>query len=778
MVGSRPKLMTHEQHQHSRALDSFAVFALVITFFLRYADFLTAHLLFGPYVDNVHMYGPIFSEVSRLALGAAVPYYLPDIGTGFPVFETPHFSILYPFYFLGLINYGGPLASLYTLTYLTLVHLFVFYINLYVLLRCAAIAPWASYIGASVGMLAWNMHLYASWVTIIASYAWLPLVLAGGVLLLRFPGKACGILVFSIAAGLLALASPSQPVIHTALSCLILFGTGIGWLSLQRRFADLRRLACSLAICVGVVFGLAGAAMLPMYMATGEMVRAIGRGAGIIGHAPIPWEHFNLAQLSLSEAAGILVTPTWIHIIGSPYVGPLGVIGTLLTLIYFRRLDPFLRMLVLAFGIVALYGLLSGFGTNLGFAYINFHLPFINRIREAGRHLVLFVIGVSLLSGLGYSLLAQSCLQHKQTHQIRQLILPALLLLIFAGVIVWELCQYDYRFWPARFWIICLAPILFALGCICKLRGSGDVVSAATLVSAAAMVVPIWGVPLSRSDFTKPINLLSHRVIRDVVGKINANGYRMDFRDATFPASFWAMNASYYGIRSFYNQLTPQPYDQARFTNLMNIPHLRALMGARYVLCGSTYSPTDAGATEMLETEGYRLYENANPMGRLTLVHRVAGDIDSEAGFIRIIGKGFNYLSEAYVTSSDFKKVRDFLGNPRTSATQGRILKIVDEPNRSYSSVKCNSASLLILNEWFTPAWKVWVNGMKRRALRVNQWQTGVILPAGKNRVEFEYRPTLFRALMVLNRITIGLLLSFMILTIVRKTPRKTPRSC
>lgn len=151
-------------------------------------------------------------------------------------------------------------------------------------------------------------------------------------------------------------------------------------------------------------------------------------------------------------------------------------------------------------------------------------------------------------------------------------------------------------------------------------------------------------------------------------------------------------------------------------------------MGGRYVLCGSTYSPTDAGATEILETEGYRLYENAKPMGRLTRVHRIAGDTDSEAGFIRIIGKGFNYLSEACVTSSDFKKVRDFLGNPRTSFTQGRILKIVDEPNRSYSSVKCKSASLLILNEWFTPAWKVCVNGTKQRALRLNQWQTGVML--------------------------------------------------
>jgi uncharacterized membrane protein YfhO len=100
---------------------------------------------------------------------------------------------------------------------------------------------------------------------------------------------------------------------------------------------------------------------------------------------------------------------------------------------------------------------------------------------------------------------------------------------------------------------------------------------------------------------------------------------------------------------------------------------------------------------------------------------------------------------------------------------QDRIVKTVDQPNRSYSTVESDSASLLILNEWFTPAWKARVNGKKQAILRVNEWQTGVLLPAGKNRVEFEYSPTLFRVLMILNRITVALLLAFMIFCVVRK---------
>ena len=760
--------ITNLGSRRNSALDSFAVLALVITFLLRHAPFLADRLLSGAFIDQVHIYGPIFSEVSRLAWSGTIPYYLPDIGTGFPMFESPHFSILYPFYFFGLINYGGPLASLYTLTNLTLLHIFVFYVNLYVLLRCATITPWASYIGASVGMLAWNTELYSGWITITASYAWLPLVLAGGVLVLRFPGKARGILLFSTAAGLLALASPSQSLIHAALTCLVLFASGITWMCVRRRFADVWRVAWSLVMCGGIAFGLAGAAILPMYIATGEMVRHVGYDA-VIGHAQIPWRSFNLYQLGLDQAPGILIRPTWIAIVGSPYVGPLGLIGTLLAGIYFRRLDRFLRMLAVAFGVISLYGLLSGFGTNLGLAYVNFYLPFINRIREAGRHLVLFVIGASFLSGLGYSLLARSLERYKERRNARPLILPGVLALIFAGIILWEFFHKGEDRMQTGFWILALAPVLFLLGRAWKLSGYQRVLSAAVLVSAAAVVIPVRGFSVSRSDFNEPMNLLSHRVIQNFADRIDTFGYRVDFRDTAFSNRLWAMNASYYGIKSFYTQLTPQPYDQFRFSNLANIPHLREMMGARYVLCGTTNSPIDRDAKEILETEGYRLYENPKPMGRITLVHRVAGSVNNEREFLNSIRKDFDYFSEAYVTPHDFESTQHLLGSAQMlSHPRDRITKIIDQANRSYSAVESDSTSLLILNEWFTPAWKVRVNGTNRPVLRVNEWQTGVLLPAGKNRVEFEYRPMLFRVLMALNRITIVLLLIFVILAVVR----------
>jgi hypothetical protein len=421
--------------------------------------------------------------------------------------------------------------------------------------------------------------------------------------------------------------------------------------------------------------------------------------------------------------------------------------------------------------------LLSGFGTNLGLAYLNFHLPLVNRIREAGRHLVLFVIGVSFLSGLGYSLLARRLEAYKERRNVSLLIAGGALTLIFLGIVLWELFQTAEGRMQTGLWMLTLAPILFVLGIVCRLRGYRNVVLAAVCVSAAAVVIPVRGFSVSESGFNQPMNLVSHRVIQTFADKVDTADYRVDFRDEAFSRRLWAMNASYYGVKSFYNQLTPQPYDQFRLGNLANIPHLRAMMGARYVLCGPTDLPTDADAKPILETEGYRLYENSKPMGRITLVHRVGDPAENQRQFINIIRKGFDYFSEAYVTAADFETVQKILDGTRNLPhLSDRMEKIVDQPNRSYSAVESDSASLLILNEWFTPAWGVRVNGKKQPALRVNEWQTGVLLPAGKNLVEFDYRPALFRTLMALNRITFILLLFFVIFAVVRKARNSTSK--
>jgi len=102
-----------------------ALTGLMLLVALRFFPVLWDHRLYGPFGDNVFILGPMFAETARLALHGVFPYYLPSFGTGFPVFESPEYCVCYPFYFFGLLDYGGPLQSLYTLTHLAIFHRFL-----------------------------------------------------------------------------------------------------------------------------------------------------------------------------------------------------------------------------------------------------------------------------------------------------------------------------------------------------------------------------------------------------------------------------------------------------------------------------------------------------------------------------------------------------------------------------------------------------------------------------------------------------------------------------
>jgi len=77
--------------------------------------------------------------------------------------------------------------------------------------------------------------------------------------------------------------------------------------------------------------------------------------------------------------------------------------------------------------------------------------------------------------------------------------------------------------------------------------------------------------------------------------------------------------------------------------------------------------------------------------------------------------------------------------------------------------VESSQPGVLVLNEWFIPAWRAKVNGKSSRILRVNQWQVGVPVRAGKNVIEFTYRPSVSWGLLILNRLT-WLLLAALVL--------------
>lgn len=733
--------------------DLLAVASLLLLLALRFLPTLITGRLYAPFNDNVYIYGPMFSETARIALHGEYPFYLPSFGTGFPLYQSPHYSPAYPFYFFGLLDYGGPLQSLYTLTYLAIFHRVILALNFFVLLRCARISPWASFVGASLGVFAYNSEMYSAWITIASSYTWIPLVLAGGVLLLQNPRSIAGILLLGVSAGLLMLASASQSVAHALFCCLIFFTSGAIWLFRKGGRRPVLQLVVSL-VCAGVIASCIGAvSAVPVYLGIKNMVRHIGNAA-VIGHEKIPWAKFNQMQLGFGDLPCILLNPGKIEIVGSPYVGPLGLLGVVFAVWFFPRLDSFGKLLAMTIGAIGLYGLLSAFGTHFGLAYLNYYLPFLNKIREAGRNLVLFVLGVVFLSGIGFDQLGRFLNEEvrRQKYSRALLFTAGIICLFFLAVVAWELSSQALLV-GGRATILLLAPLVLILGLLIRPLKFGIFAFAALLVSLAAWIAPVRTSPVSIGEYSKSSTQQALQTLSDLRNKIPPGDFRIDFVDKRTNPFTWTMIASYFDYRSFYNRLTPQPYDQVRFSLLRKPPGAHEIMGSRYVLCAPNEKPYDPAATARFALKEYTVFENPAYMDRVTFVHSLASAFSNETKFLARVRRGLDFRRAVCLQDADVKRLTSFVGrNASVTAGNNDQLNLAkNSVNRVVVQIKSSRPGVAILNEWYSSAWHVRINGRRQATVRANQWQVGVPVLAGRNNVEFIYRPTIARTLLLVS---------------------------
>ena len=256
---------------------------------------------YAPFGDNVGIYGPMFSETARIALHHEYPFYLPNIGTGFPLYQSPHSSPAYPFYFFYQLGSGGPLQSLHMLTYLAIFHRAILALNFFIMLRCARVSPGASVVGASLGMFVSNSELYSGWITIASSYTWLPLLIAGAILLIRDPCSVIGAIVLGVSAGLIAW-PPSQFVAHALFCSLVLFTSGAIWLFPNGDKRLVLRLAFSLTVAGLIAFEMTAVSAVPVALGIKDMVRHLGNGF-VIGHEKVQWR--NLTNARWVSATGL-----------------------------------------------------------------------------------------------------------------------------------------------------------------------------------------------------------------------------------------------------------------------------------------------------------------------------------------------------------------------------------------------------------------------------------------------------------------------------------------
>src|SRR5262249_989878 len=186
-------------------------------------------------------------------------------------------------------------------------------------------------------------------------------------------------------------ASPAQPLIHFVYCSAFLI---ISFAILHRKdrpklTAPLRNLVL---LAVGSIL-LSSAVLIPTTLfARSDMMRGF-EGGFVVGNDRIPFSGFLSGQTNGSELAKVLFPLNIDQLAGDSYLGLVPVFLALFGVFRWKQ-----NWIVLPLFVLALYTLLSSAGANLGFAYINYMIPLLNKIREPARHLYVFALATSTLA--------------------------------------------------------------------------------------------------------------------------------------------------------------------------------------------------------------------------------------------------------------------------------------------------------------------------------------------------------------------------------------------
>lgn len=146
----------------------------------------------------------------------------------------------------------------------------------------------------------------------------------------------------------------------------------------------------------------------------------------------------------------------------------------------------------------------------------------------------------------------------------------------------------------------------------------------------------------------------------------------------------------------------------------------------------------------MEQAPQYAYYRVAMPMPRAWLPRRVVACGSEGEVRARLCEPQFLPEETALVEGVSQAKLDRWLGTgPAASwlSLLGRVRLIRDEATSLTWEVQPPTPSFLVLNMSYNPNWRAKVNGREAGLYRANYLQCGVLVPAGKSRVEVEYVP-------------------------------------
>ncbi|MCW5853434.1 MAG: YfhO family protein [Anaerolineae bacterium] len=566
---------------------------------------------------------------------------------------------------------------------------------------------------------------------LIASAAWLPLVLLG----LRRGGRR-GVLLGSAALALSALAGHTQPLLHILLSLALL-----GAYQILRLRPLLASFLATLAI-PALGLGLAALTLLPAYELTGLTRRAALSYANASLYSLPPAGLIGLVAPHLHGRSPAGFWADWPRV----EVGYLGVLPLVLAAVGLTR-----GRRALFWALLALLGLLLALGPatpvhRLFYTWV----PGMSQLRAPARLILLLDFGLAGLAALGLdTLLQMTHLSFNRAIKPYVIAIVGMLVALALGVWLWaswqglgtvgrpnaaQLATAQRAVWGGLVWLG-LSGLLVVGAALGRLRGR-VVAGAALVILAADLVVQGYGVDVGTSDPTA--NYDHPAALAFLAG--DASLYRVEVRGESWGA--WAPNLSLIAglqdVSGIYNPLQVADYQlyweglTDRATQLYDFLNAKYLVGPKdFALPWDKFTPVFDGDPSV------NIYLNTQALPRAQVVYHSRVLPDSRAQFDALRAADFDPAQTVILAHGAT------LDGAPTSETEVNLLDYA--PERIVVAATTGADAYLVLSEVYYPGWVATVDGQPAPVERANFAFRAVPLTAGAHQVELRFAPVSWR---------------------------------
>lgn len=352
-------------------------------------------LAYAPWVDEVWLTGPLFCEASRQIGAGQIP--LLDWSTFETFHHNAHFTPVYPFYFLGLLNFCDVTSAVQSQDIIRFIHLAAMFANGLVLARVVGLSWPSAAFAATVLVTSQNTFALASFPTIIAPAAWLPLALAGFLLILHRRQHLVGSCVLVGSVTLLLYAAPGSNMIACMVFiCMIWTGVWVVHTASREGARSLRVPLAVLAGCGALILLLNVGSTINLLLHMEDLIRWTRTGFVIGNSASNNLKEIMVEQRSYGDVPSLFLPEVKTYAAGALFTPAPVVVLALLGIACCRH-----RVINLALALTAALVLFFMFFDHFGWVRGLSRVPGLSHIRHLSLLGTPLSISLALLSGFG-----------------------------------------------------------------------------------------------------------------------------------------------------------------------------------------------------------------------------------------------------------------------------------------------------------------------------------------------------------------------------------------